>query len=386
MLRKVLLLSASAGAGHVRAAEAIEKAFKQRKDSDSVEVHHFDVLNYTNKLFRHLYSKAYIDLVNKMPEVPGWVYDKLDKPWKNERRRLALDKLNTRPFVKLLREYQPDLIVCTHFLPAEIVSWLKAKERLASRQVIIVTDFDVHAMWLVHHYERYFVALEEARVYLEVLGIPPEKITVSGIPIDPVFAIKKDKQEMRAKHGLAPDRTTILLSAGGFGVGSVDALVQSLLPLQQRAQIVAICGRNEELKERLTKLAARIKPDASVLLKPFGYTKEMDELMTASDLVLGKPGGLTTSEALAKGLVFVIVNPIPGQEERNSDHLLEGAAAIRCNNLPTLSYKLDRLLSDPQRFKTMQANARRMGHPNAASEIVEKLAADNTEKADQRTK
>jgi processive 1,2-diacylglycerol beta-glucosyltransferase len=376
MLRKVLLLSASAGAGHVRAAEAVEQACKQRKDSNGLEVHHFDVLNYTNKLFRHLYSKAYIDLVNKMPEVPGGVYDKLDKPWKNERRRLALDKLNTRPFVKLLREYQPDLIVCTHFLPAEIVSWLKAKERLASRQVIIVTDFDVHAMWLVHHYERYFVAVDEARVYLGTLGIPPEKITVSGIPIDPVFAIKKDKQEMRAKHGLAPDRTTILLSAGGFGVGSVDALVQSLLPLQHRAQVVAICGRNEELKERLNKLASRIKPDANVLLKPFGYTKEMDELMTASDLVLGKPGGLTTSEALAKGLVFVIVNPIPGQEERNSDHLLEGAAAIRCNNLPTLSYKLDRLLADPQRFKSMQANARRMGHPNAAKEIVEQLAAD----------
>src|SRR5919106_6824218 len=189
MLKKVLLLSASAGAGHVRAAEAIEKAFKETEDDESREVQHLDVLNYTNKLFRNLYSKAYIDLVNKMPEVPGWFYDKLDKPWKNERRRLALDKLNTRPLVKLLRGYQPDLIVCTHFLPAEIVSWLKAKERLASRQVIIVTDFDVHAMWLVHHYERYFVALEEARVYLEVLGIQAEKITVSGIPIDPVFAI-----------------------------------------------------------------------------------------------------------------------------------------------------------------------------------------------------
>ena len=373
MLRKVLLLSASAGAGHIRAAEAIEKAFNQAKDADSREVRHLDVLNYTNKLFRHLYSKAYIDLVNKMPEVPGWFYDKLDKPWKNERRRLALDKLNTRPFVKLLREYQPDLIVCTHFLPAEIVSWLKAKERLASRQVIIVTDFDVHAMWLVHHYERYFVAIDEARAYLEVLGIPAEKITVSGIPIDPVFAVKKDKQEMRAKHGLAADRTTILLSAGGFGVGSVDALVHALMPLQHRAQIVAICGRNEELKQRLTKLAARAKPDATVSLKPFGYTKEMDELMTASDLVLGKPGGLTTSEALAKGLVFVIVNPIPGQEERNSDHLLEGAVAIRCNNLPTLSYKLDRLLSDPDRFKAMQKNSQRMGHPNAAKEIVEQL-------------
>jgi processive 1,2-diacylglycerol beta-glucosyltransferase len=373
MLKKVLLLSASAGAGHVRAAEAIEKAFNQAKDASSREVLHVDVLNYTNKLFRHLYSKAYIDLVNKMPEVPGWFYDKLDKPWKNERRRLALDKLNTRPFVKLLREYRPDLIVCTHFLPAEIVSWLKAKERLASRQVIIVTDFDVHAMWLVHHYEHYFVAVEEARVYLEVLGIPPEKITVSGIPIDPVFGVRKDKQEMRAKHGLAPDRTTILLSAGGFGVGSVDALVSSLLPLQHRAQVVAICGRNEELKKRLTKLAARTEPDATVLLKPFGYTREMDELMTASDLVLGKPGGLTTFEALAKGLVFVIVNPIPGQEERNSDHLLEGGVAIRCNNLPTLSYKLDRLLGDPRRVQAMKTNALRMGHPNAASEIVEQL-------------
>jgi len=371
MLKKVLLLSASAGAGHVRAADAIEKAFKEVENGEGREIQHLDILNYTNKVFRHLYSKAYIDLVNKLPEVPGWVYDKLDKPWKNERRRLALDKLNTRPLVKLLREYQPDLIVCTHFLPAEIVSWLKAKERLASRQVIIVTDFDVHAMWLVHHYEHYFVALDEARAYLEALGIPASKITVSGIPIDPVFAKQKDKQAMRAKHGLEPDRMTILLSAGGFGVGSVDALIASLLPMKHRVQVVAICGRNEELKKRLTRVAARTKPDATVLLKPFGYTKEMDELMTASDIVLGKPGGLTTSEALAKGLVFVIVNPIPGQEGRNSDHLLERAVGIRCNNLPVLSYKLDRLLADPKRFATMQANARNMGRPNAATEIVE---------------
>jgi processive 1,2-diacylglycerol beta-glucosyltransferase len=377
MQKKVLLLSASAGAGHVRAAQAIEKAFKETANGEGPEwvVQHFDVLTYTNKVFRHLYSRAYIDLVNNLPEVPGWMYDKLDTPWKNERRRLALDKLNTRPFVKLLRQYQPDLIVCTHFLPAEIVSWLKAKERLTSRQVIVVTDFDVHAMWLVHHYEHYFVAIDEARVYLEALGIPAQKITVSGIPIDPVFALKKNKQEMRTKHGLAQDRTTILLSAGGEGVGSVDALINALLPLQHRVQVVAICGRNEELKKRLKRMAARIKPDSAVLLKPFGYTLEMDELMTASDLVMGKPGGLTTSEALAKELVFVIVNPIPGQEERNSDHLLEAAVAIRCNNLPTLSYKLDRLLADPMRFNTMHANAKRMGRPNAAKEIVSQLIA-----------
>ena len=379
MLKRVLVLSASAGAGHVRAAQALERAFAEigEETGEQREVHHFDILNYTNKVFRHLYSKAYIDLVNKMPEVPGWFYDKLDKPWKNERRRLALDKLNTRPLVKLLREQQPDLIVCTHFLPAEIVSWLKAKERLSSRQVIIVTDFDVHAMWLVHHYEHYFVAIEEARVYLEALGIPAAKITVSGIPIDPVFADVKNKREMQAKHGLAPDRTTILLSAGGFGVGSVDALIAALMPLKHRAQVVAICGRNEELRKRLSKQAARLKDNATVLVKPFGYTNEMDELMTASDIVLGKPGGLTTSEALAKGLVFAIVNPIPGQEERNSDHLLEAGAGIRCNNLPTLAYKLDQLLANPDRFSTMQNNARRMGRPNSAEEIVQQIIESN---------
>src|SRR6266850_2244166 len=267
MIKKILLLSASAGAGHVRAAQAIEKALKQSGEEAGVgrEVQHIDTLQFTNKVFRHLYSKAYIELVNKLPEVPGWFYDKLDKPWKNERRRLALDKLNTRPLVKLLREYHPDMIVCTHFLPAEIVSWLKAKERLASRQAIIVTDFDVHAMWLCHHYEQYFVAIDEARAYLEALGISKDKITVSGIPIDPVFAQHKDKKQMRLKHGLDPDRTTIIVSAGGAGVGAMEHLVTSLFSMQHSVQVVAICGRNVELKKRLTKLASRINPNASVI-------------------------------------------------------------------------------------------------------------------------
>jgi len=127
MFNRVLVLSASSGAGHVRAAEAIERAFADT--GAAREVRHVDALDYTNKLFRSLYSKAYIDMVNRAPEVMGWMYDALDKPWKNERRRLAFDKLNTRPFVKMLREYQPDITVCTHFLPAEIISWLKAKQR-----------------------------------------------------------------------------------------------------------------------------------------------------------------------------------------------------------------------------------------------------------------
>jgi processive 1,2-diacylglycerol beta-glucosyltransferase len=371
MFDKVLVLSASAGAGHVRAAQAVERALNESQVARAVR--HVDTLDYTNKLFRRLYSRAYLDLVNNAPEVLGWLYDQLDKPWKNERRRLALDKLNTRPFVKLLKDYQPSIVVCTHFLPAEIISWLRAKERLSCRQVIVVTDFDVHAMWLCHNYEHYFVALNETREHLSKLGIPPAKLTVSGIPIDPVFAQPKDKQEMRRKHNLEPDRTTILVSAGGFGVGSIEHLMKPLMEMRHPAQIISICGRNEEMKRKVDELARRLPRGHPVAVKALGYTTEMDELMAASDIVLGKPGGLTTSEALARGLVFVIVNPIPGQEERNSDHLLEEGVAIRCNNLPVLAYKVDQLLDDPTRFASMQANARRLARPRAAYDIVAKM-------------
>lgn len=369
---RVLLLSASAGAGHLRAAQALERAFVER--GAAREVRHVDTLEYTNKLFRRLYSRAYIDMVNSAPEVLGWLYDQLDTPWEKERRRLFLDKLNTRPFRRLLEEYKPDFIVCTHFLPAEIISWLKAKERLTCPQGIVVTDFDVHAMWLCHHYEQYFVALDETRVHLEKLGIPAEKITVSGIPIDPLFATPRDKAAARERLGLEADLTTILLSAGGFGVGPIEHLVRSLLEVKHPVQVVAICGRNAELKEKLDAVAASA-PVGSPPLSVIGFTKEMDEYMAASDVIVGKPGGLTTSEALARGLVFMIVNPIPGQEERNSDHLLEEGVAFRCNNLPTLAFKLDKLLGDSTRFAAMRANALRLARPQAAFHVVDKVVS-----------
>ncbi len=248
------------------------------------------------------------------------------------------------------------------------------KGRVGFRQAVVVTDFDVHAMWLCHHYEQYFVAMDETREHLVRLGIPEAKVTASGIPIDPVFAERKDKLEMRAKHGLRPDGVTVLVSAGGFGVGPVEHMLESLTGMKHPAQIVALCGRNEELKARLEAAGGRLPRSHHVSIRPVGFTTEVDEYMSAADILLGKPGGLTTSEALAKGLVFAIVNPIPGQEERNSDHLLENGVAIRCNNLPVLAYKLDRLLDDPARFASMRDGARRMARPDAARDIVGRLS------------
>jgi UDP-N-acetylglucosamine:LPS N-acetylglucosamine transferase len=371
MFKKVLILSASVGAGHLHAAEALEKAFIM--ENAALEVKNIDVLNYTNPLFRRLYGKAYLDMVNSMPEVLGWLYDSLDKPWENERRRLALDRLNTQPLIKMLKKEKPDIAVCTHFLPAEIISWLKAKRKIDFPQGIVVTDFDAHAMWLCHHYEQYFVALDETKIHLSKIGIPAKKVTVTGIPIDPIFAEEKDKTAMREKFGLDRDKLTILVSAGGFGVGNIEHLLQALADLETPSQILAICGRNEELKVKLERLAKEKLNNERVTFKPIGFTKEMDEYMSASDLIVGKPGGLTTSEALAKGLIFVIVNPIPGQEERNSDHLLEKGCAIKCNNLPVLAYKIDSLVKDESRLRTMKECIAKLARPNAARDTVRKL-------------
>jgi processive 1,2-diacylglycerol beta-glucosyltransferase len=368
---RVLILSASAGAGHVRAGQALERALVATGRVG--EVRHVDVLQYTSKLFRRVYAQAYLDLVNRAPEVLGWMYDYFDEPGRHARLRLALDKLNATRFVRLLERERPDWAVSTHFLPAEIIAWLRSKGRLQTRQAIVVTDFDVQGMWLTRHVDRYFVALEETRVHLEHLGVPSAAITVSGIPIDPVFAEPKDARAMRAKHGLAPDQTTILVSAGGFGVGPVEGLVHTLLELQHPTQLVVICGRSEELKGRLDALAAARPPAVSPALHAVGYTTAMDEYMAAADLLVGKPGGLTSSEALARGLALVIVHPIPGQEERNADHLLEAGAAIRCNNLPALAWKIDRLLDEPARLAAMRTNARRLARPHATREIATTL-------------
>jgi processive 1,2-diacylglycerol beta-glucosyltransferase len=371
MLNKVLILSASAGAGHIRAAQAIEKAFVELNAAR--EVRNLDTLEYTNTIFRRIYSKAYEEIVNRTPELFGWLYDYFDKPWHNERRRLAFDKLNAMPFIKMLEAYQPDIIACTHFLPAEIISWLKGKGKINSRHTVVVTDFDLHAFWLCHNVEHYFVAIEETKAHLAELGVSSERVSVKGIPIDPVFSLRKDKMEMRRLLNLRLDMPVILVSAGGFGMGPVEKLIQSLTKMQKQAQIVVICGRNQELKEKMDAFVKDVPPGLAAAFVSLGYTTEMDAYMSAADLILGKTGGLTTSEALAKGLGFIVVDPIPGQEQRNADHLLEEGAAIKCNNWPILSYKIDKLLDNPQRIAEMQTNARRLARPTAAHDIVEKL-------------
>jgi processive 1,2-diacylglycerol beta-glucosyltransferase len=367
---RVLILSVSSGAGHVRAAQSLERAFLLR---GGCYVEHVDALDYVSKLFQELYDDAYIRLVRHAPDLMGLLYERMDRPWQHPRRRLALDRLNTRRMIRMLQRVQPDLCVATHFLPAEILAWLVAKKKLRARNAIVVTDYDVHAMWLCRPVDRYYVALQESAEYLARIGVPREKLRVTGIPIDPLFETQVDRRQARRKLGLAMDAPVLLLSAGGYSLGPLEQLVRELLALNRPWQIVGVAGKAEKLKRRLDELATTAGKllEGGQRLVVLGFTKEMDQYMAAADVLVGKAGGLTTSEALARALPMVLIDPIPGQEERNADHLLEAGAAIRCNNLPAAAWKIATLLDRPERLGAMSAAARAMARPEAARSIVE---------------
>jgi processive 1,2-diacylglycerol beta-glucosyltransferase len=371
---RVLLLSASSGAGHLRAAQALEKAFVARGDC---LVEHVDAMKYASKLFQNLYHKTYISLANRAPDVLGLLYDRTDQPWNDPRPRLAMDRLNAQPMIRMLQRTQPDLCVATHFLPGEILAWLIDKKKLRARNAIVITDYDVHAAWLCRTVDRYYVALPESAEYMVAIGVPREKLRVTGIPVDPLFAKSVDRNSARKRLGLDCSVPIVLAAAGGEGVGRVEQLVRGLLQLGRPWQIVAIAGKSEKMRKRLETLLrqAGSLPSGAPRLCPVGFTTEMDQYMAAADLMVGKAGGLTTSEALARALPMVLIDPIPGQEERNADHLLEAGAAIRCNNLPVAAWKVATLLDDPARLKRMQEAARRMACPNAAANIAEDALA-----------
>jgi processive 1,2-diacylglycerol beta-glucosyltransferase len=364
---RVLILSTSIGTGHVRAAQAIEAAFKSQYSD--VLVRHEDSLSFANAAFRKVYQQTYIDLVANAPDLLGLAYEYADRDWDKLHYGMAFERLNIGKLAHVLKDFKPDAIVCTHSLPADMVSWLLCRKEILCHHAIVITDFDLHAVWLCHHYSRYYVAIDETKEHLVALGFERNRVVVSGIPIDPVFAQVKDQRQMRIKHNLAPELLTIFVSAGGLGMGPVEQILEQLQKLHEPANIVVACGANAALFAKV-RSAASENQISQHFISAIGFTTEIDEYMVASDLIIGKPGGLTSSEALAKGLVSVIVRPIPGQEERNADHLVEEGVAIRCNNLPVLAYKIEELLHNQERLKTMRGKAVAFAQPNSAARIA----------------
>jgi processive 1,2-diacylglycerol beta-glucosyltransferase len=364
---RILVLSASVGAGHVRAAEAIELALQ--RTGAPITITNRDVLTLMAPAFRKVYCDGYFRMVARSPNLLGWIYDATDKPFHKDRLRQRIERAGSLPLLKLIREFDPDVAICTHFLPTALLDRERRKGRCRARIVTVVTDFEVHGLWLSAPSDNYFVATAEARAHLDALGIAAGAITVSGIPTHPVFGQAKDRVEMRRKHGWFEDLPTILISAGGFGAVNLTRMLEVLTDAKLPAQIVAVCGKNAALKRSVDRIATQ--QDGSLpALKAVGYTTEMDEFMAAADLIVGKPGGLTTSESLIKGLGWVVVNPIPGQEEKNAIYLLENGTGLWCDNLHTLAFKVGELLKEPARLERMRQNALRIARPDAADRVA----------------
>jgi processive 1,2-diacylglycerol beta-glucosyltransferase len=240
---------------------------------------------------------------------------------------------------------------------------------------IVTTDYDFQGMWLSRVFNRYFVALEETKVHLSELGVDASRITVSGIPVSPVLGEPIDRQAVLARYSLRDEMPILIVSAGALGGGPARDIVAQIMRLRTPVQTVVICGRNQLLRQQV---AAQISGNEEHF-RVLGFTSEMPDLIRLASLFIGKPGGLSASECMAAGLPMVVIDPIPGQEERNSDHLLEAGAAVRCRSLMTMAYKIDAIFEEPGRLERMRDCARRMGRPDAAMVVVSHMLEDESE-------
>jgi processive 1,2-diacylglycerol beta-glucosyltransferase len=364
---RVLIATVTAGAGHLQAAAALEEAWVALRPRDNVE--RLDVLDFTPRLYRKLYIESYVKLVEHAPDVWAHMFKKTDDPEyirKLKRLRRALSQLTTNKFVARLKKFKPEVVLCTHYMPSEVVGAAKEEMRQQPLVANVVTDFEAHAFWMQPGVDLYFVAAEETKARLVARGLTADKVIVTGIPVSARFANVGDVSAIRRRLGLRDDLPALLVLGGGFGMGPVVQILHQLNKVSVLMQIIVVCGRNEELRREAAVIDVRHPT------RVLGFVTNMHELMAVSDLVITKPGGLTTSEALALGKPVFVLNPIPGQEAANSDFLLENGAAAKANRVEDLPFRLEKLLGS-SRLAELAQNARRLGRPQAATDICREV-------------
>ena len=375
---RVLIATVTAGGGHLAAAAALDETGRALRPEDVVE--QVDLGKFFSPLHRKIVSEGYVKLVNHAPELWGMMFAKTDKP----RMARALNRVraifpsNSRVrFGRYVRQFKPDVVLCTHYFPLETLSHLRRK-RGGPRPlaVSVVTDFEAHALWMDACVDFYCVAAEETKARLVARGAVAENVVVTGIPISAKFAVKPNVKAVRQSLGLRDDLPVLLVPSGGFGMGPVGDVLAELDKVERPFQAVVVTGRNQELRREL---AAQDRKHPTRVL---GFVTNMHELMAVAGLLITKPGGLTSSEALALGKPLLILNPIPGQEAANSDFLLEHGAAAKVNRVEDLPYRLGHLLGT-RKLADMGRAAKALGRPQAARDIlIEVVSRAETKETD----
>jgi len=372
-MKKILIFYGSYGGGHLSAAKSIRDYIEKNYSDSQVEL--VDCVEYVNKLFNKLTTKAYKDFSKNA----RWIWKHLYYDSEsgslsricNTINRLMAIKLN-----RLIQEFQPDLIISTHPFSSQMCAILKEKGKLNCKVATILTDYAPHNQWLVksEFIDYYFVAQQGMVDDLVSRGVNKDKIHVTGIPLSSRFLQSYNKQKILEDYGLTSDKNTILFFAGGeFGFGKDKTFnrLKAIIDNLPNLQVVAVAGRNEKMKERFDELVKTTRTESNV--KILSFTNQVPELMSVSDLVITKPGGLTTTESLASGLPLIIIDPLPGQEEENAEFIENSGAGIWVKDSENIESILLDIFNSPTKLEDMKSKARLIAKKNSTQNIVETL-------------
>lgn len=362
--RKVLLVYITKVSGHRQATMAIQRALRQL--APNIEAPSINGFGYTYPILEKVVNRAYMSIIKRTPKVWDYLYDNPNIVKKSMSIKKFLYKTSYKKLERLFEKYQPDTVVCTQAFPCGMVADYKKTHNLNIRLIGVLTDFAPHSFWINDGVDYYVVPNNEARDRFIKKGIPSDCIKVYGIPIRSKFAVQLNKEPVAGALGLDLSIPVILLMGGGQGLGPIKEVVKSLQAIESPLQTIVITGTNQKLNKWLKKEQRHFAK--KVLF--YEYANNVDELMEVATLIVTKPGGLTTSECLAKGLPMVIVNPIPGQEMRNTDFLLKNGIAIRIDKTSDIGEEIELLLRSPERLDMMRKAALAHGKPHAAYDVA----------------
>ncbi len=359
----ILFLTASTGGGHVKASQALMEHMESRIPGCRTRL--VDALNYINPVIDRLITGTYLQTIRRAPYIYGKLYDLSERDEVYTDFVKSFNSMLAPRLMKLLLQEMPDAVVCTHTMPLMMVSRLKKTSSLQIPLVGIVTDYTNHFFWKLEETDAFIVAHESIKSDMARMGIRRDRIYPYGIPVTKQFTNNNSSSETK-KYTAPVEKPVILLMGGSLGLCNMKSVFASLLELEKEISIVAVTGQNKKLKEELERLSSKSARPAIVL----GYTHNISRLMDAASAIITKPGGVTISEALVKGLPIFIMDPIPGQEERNAEFLKNAGAAMSLPNDRSLTDVLKKALDNPFLLRRMSAGAANLAMPNACEDIV----------------
>lgn len=365
--KRVLLMYISNYSGHHKASCAIEKALYEL--SGDIETSNVNSFHYTNPILEKVINRTYMSVIKRTPEVWAYLYDNPKIIRKTQKLKNLIHKNNSQKMKILLDSFKPHAVICTQAFPCGIMADYKKTHKIDTILAGALTDYAPHSYWIYDNVDMYFVPSEETRERFISSGIPEDRIKLTGIPIEPKFKKVTDKRKIRGSLGFSPTEPIILIMGGSQGIGPIRNIIKNLNSLSVNFQIIIATGSNNKLYRYLQKKASSFNKKTIV----FGYAENIDELMAISSLIISKPGGITIGEALAKHLPLLIVEPIPGQEQMNTDFLVKNKIAIKVDVTRNVGIFVEELLSNPLMLKKMEKQAQKFSRPNSALDIAKAI-------------